>query len=168
MMMIWWSSPSSPSEKVRRSVWKLASRRRRRGPKMPEPWRCDANENCQPGWSWWLWQLLLTQTRFINIGPLFQYFRMPPPLHGGPINHEQPDYNRLSGSHKVICQSPKTKCNPLLSSQGHQNHCNNLFSFYGEGHQGQATYKLSCYQPLTRLNAATDLYTAHIQVKNKV
>ena len=109
-----------------------------------------------------------TQTRFnpgrfcaINIQPLFQYLRMPPPLHGSPINHEQPDYNRLSGSHKVICQSPKTKCNPLLSSQGHQNHCNNLFSFYGEGHQGQATYKPSCYQPLTRLNAATDIHSIY-------
>ena len=105
---------------------------------------------------------LSTQTRFINIGPLFQYFRMPPPPHGDPINHEQPDYKRLSGSHKVISANlRKPSASPLLSSQGHQNHCNNLFSFYAEGHQGQATYKLSCYHPLTRLNAATDIHSIY-------
>ena len=108
-----------------------------------------------------------TQTIFINIRPLFQYSRMPPPLRGGPINHEQPDYNGLSGSHKFISANlRKPSASPQV--QGHQNHCNNLFSFYGEGHQGQATYKPSCYQPLTRLNAATNLYTAYTSQEQSV
>ena len=166
--MIWWSSPSSPSEKVRRSVWKLASRRRRRGPKMPEPWRCDANENCQPGWSWWLWQLLSTQTRFINIGPLFQYFRMPPPLHGGPINHEQPDYNRLSGSHKVITANLRkpsaTPFSPLKVTKTIGTTSSLFMEKVTKARRPTNCPAISLWRGLTQQLT----HTQHIQVKNKV